>query len=786
MISGLINNQIVKSNMSKNSITIFLVVVILSICNTPLIAQDFYDINTINMIDITFEQPNWDSILAGFYQAGNGERLLATAVINGEEYDSIGVKYKGNSSYNSVQGPKKPFNIKLDYIIDNQDVDGYGTLKLSNGFKDPSFVRETIGYEIARKYTPASLANYINVYVNDVHIGLYTSVQSVDKDFLRSHFDESEGAFFKGDMTGGQGPGGGAATLEYRGDDSTSYYGSYEIQSDYGWEEMVHLCDTLNNYTDDIEEILDVDRALWQLAFHNVLLSLDSPINAPHNFYLYRTDNWQFNYIFWDLNMTFGTFNRTGLGPGSENLTIAELQVLSPLYNIDNPGFPILNKLLANQEYLRRYLSHMKTIIEENFSNGWYSTRSYEIQEIINDVVSADPNKLYSFDDFLINVENQAGTIPGIMQLMEARIDYLLGLDSFQNAPVIDEITTSPEPALPNSEASMTVNVDNAEIVKLEYRYRAGDRFETAEMFDDGSHNDGAADDGIYGVSITSGSYDMQYYIYAENANSGTFSPVRAEYEFHTLNVSNEVSDIVINEFLASNDTTMADQDGEFDDWIELYNTSDESISMLGLFLSDDSSNTTKWAFPDTSIAANDYLIIWADNDEEQVGLHANFKLSASGESLLLVNQNGDIVDGIAFGEQENDVSNGRFPNGTGPFADMIPSFSEENLEEYLGLVEEDSDLPTEVTLHQNHPNPFNPSTTIRFDLVSSGNAKILIFNLLGERVTTLLNRQVSAGTHEVVWNGTDSNGAKVSSGVYICLLQSENHQLVNKMILMK
>ncbi len=112
-------------------------------------AQNFYDINTINTIEIEFEESNWDYLLDQLKAAGNEERLMGAVTINGQAFDSVGVRYKGNSSYNSNQ-VKNPFNIKLDYIIDDQELDGYGTLKLSNGFKDPSFVRETLGYEIAR------------------------------------------------------------------------------------------------------------------------------------------------------------------------------------------------------------------------------------------------------------------------------------------------------------------------------------------------------------------------------------------------------------------------------------------------------------------------------------------------------------------------------------------------------------------------------------------------------------------------------------------------------------
>jgi len=107
--------------------------------------------------------------------------LLANINIDGTSYDSVGIRYKGYSSV-SIDRKKNPFNIKLDWLI-NQDHNGIDKIKLSNVIQDPSFIREALSYEIARKYMPASGANYAKVYINDVYWGLYTSVQDVDKGF---------------------------------------------------------------------------------------------------------------------------------------------------------------------------------------------------------------------------------------------------------------------------------------------------------------------------------------------------------------------------------------------------------------------------------------------------------------------------------------------------------------------------------------------------------------------------------------------------------------------------
>ena len=92
--------------------------------------NNFYDVDNVREIKMYFTQPNWDYILDSLYVAGDQERLIASIEIDGDSYDSVGVRYKGFSSV-SVNTIKNPFNIKLDYIDNNQNHEGFKKLKLS-------------------------------------------------------------------------------------------------------------------------------------------------------------------------------------------------------------------------------------------------------------------------------------------------------------------------------------------------------------------------------------------------------------------------------------------------------------------------------------------------------------------------------------------------------------------------------------------------------------------------------------------------------------------------------
>ena len=158
----------------------------------------------------------------------------------------------------------------------------------------------------------------------------------------------------------------------------------------------------------------------------------------------------------------------------------------------------------------------------------------------------------------------------------------------------------------------------------------------------------------------------------------------------HLLQAQNlNFGDIVINEFMASNDSlsTITDPDGGNPDWIELYNNTNEVVSLSGYYLSDNYTLPNKWAFPATAIIQpNGYLIVWSDNQPDQAGIHTTFKLSSAGEEIVLSKPNLQALDSLSFGQQQTNVSYARMPNGTGDFVfDTTPTPNANN-EENVGI----------------------------------------------------------------------------------------------------
>ena len=147
--------------------------ILLSFLTIQLSAQDFYDLYTLQTIKITFAESNWDQLLDTEKAGNEGYTMAQSVAINGEVYDSVGVKYKGNSTYQTNQ-VKNPFHIELDTYKEH-DHQGYKDIKLSNVAKDPSFLREVLSYDILGNYMDAPKSNYANVYaVSYTHLTLPT------------------------------------------------------------------------------------------------------------------------------------------------------------------------------------------------------------------------------------------------------------------------------------------------------------------------------------------------------------------------------------------------------------------------------------------------------------------------------------------------------------------------------------------------------------------------------------------------------------------------------------
>ncbi|MFN5184039.1 MAG: CotH kinase family protein [Bacteroidota bacterium] len=723
--------------------------------------SNFYDQNTIQNIEIFFSQPNWDYQMDTAKYGAEGYVLADSVRINGQRFFYPGVKYKGNSSYDSTY-KKNPLHIELDYLL-NQSFQSITDIKLSNGYGDPSMIREVLGFDILKNYMYCPKANFAKVFINGNYIGLYTNTENVGKDFCSSKFySTSNNTFFKCNPIVTPTPLT-KSNLKYISNDSSAYFNFYELKSTTGWNDLVKLCDTITNFPSSIPSNMDLDCILWMLAFNNAIINLDSYSGVfSQNYYLYKDNTGHFNPVVWDLNMSFGGFPFVGSGATSMgSLTIANMQQLTSNVHSTDAFWPLIKNVLSNLQYKRMYIAHLKTIINEAITSGNYANYSTQFQSLIDTAVLADTNKFFTYAQFQGSMNNNytfgSYSVPGISLLMNARSNYLNSTAEFlASQPSVSNINADSANSSINDSITITAYVNNANNVFLGYRNDFSEKFKRIIMFDDGLHEDGAAGDNIYGCKFLMTAPQSHYYVYAENTNAGIFSPERAEHEFYTANgniISADSGKVKINEILAVNVNGHQNEYLKNEDWIEFHNLTGNNINLYGLYLTDDPSNLTKFPFTVNSVVpANGFLTIWADESAAGPGtIHCNFKLSSNGEKLILSNQNGIILDSLNFGSQQTDISYGRCPDGTGSFLNFtVPSFNASNCT--VGINDKFE------TKFKFFPNPASSS----INLVSQDEDKIMIVEIINNLSQDELNMKTN-GEKNITRNLND-----LHDGIYI------------------
>ena len=656
--------------------------------------KGLYNAKTLRTIYLRFHDEDWYEQLGDFYRTD--VCVPADLIVDGKVYSSVGVSFRGSSSYFGLRdAEKKSFNITVDFADDKQRLLGYKTLNLLNGHSDASFLREVLYSRIARNYIPAPKANLVKLVINGESWGIYINSQQFNKDFLDEWFGTKKGVRFKV-------PPGRRGGLVDMGDTPESYHESYQLKTNEeeapdAWQDLMELCKTLAKTPDEqleakLSTIFNIDRALWFLALENAFIDSDGYFSRGSDYAIYQDTNGRFHLLPHDSNETFRF-----AGGGGPNSWSTDGGILSPVAQADDTTRPVIRRLFAIPHLRARYLAHLRTIAREWLDWEVLRPMIVEYQSLIDAEVKADDKKLYSYEAFATSHINDQSRGPGrggregrgapsFKQFVEQRREYLFIHPEIDSPVPTIESVSKPKKPLTNQPVKINAKIGgdvSVEMVFLYYTVGRLSSFERVPMSKNGNEYVGE----IPAVPVGK---KVRYYVEARSLKShGTtaFSPAKTEFEPLTYRVGAPIaqsSHVVINELMADNTVSYTDPQGEYDDWIELYNHSEHEIDLSGMYLSDNQKNPRRWQFPkNTKILAGGYLIVWADEDgNDQPGLHANFKLAKSGELLMLVDTdaNGNrVLSSVKFDKQRKDVALGRVPNGTGAFKTLAMTPGKQN-----------------------------------------------------------------------------------------------------------
>ncbi|MDA9161255.1 CotH kinase family protein [Crocinitomicaceae bacterium] len=426
---------------------------------------NLFSIDQVVNIELDFPQSDFWSQLEDNYtnMDVNGTiyipaKLTLTDVTGTYTFDSVGVRLKGNSSYGHP-GDKKSFKIDFNKYISGQNYDGIKKLNFSNGFKDPTFMREKIFFDISREHgVPCPRANFSTVTYNGEPWGFFTMVEQIDDQFLDWRMLDDNGNLFKAGSNFGGGDG--EASLEYLGNAQSAYESSYELKSNENandWSDLIEFIDFINNTSDSEFETnlgsqMDLGPFLSSAALDNLFGNLDSYTQSARNYYLYHNlgmDKWQ--WIKWDGNEAFGSYGFMGpLNPS--NLDI--------YYYASNR--PLLERVYASQILKDQYTSEVCLLINTIFNPDYLNPMIDDLKELIKNDVYADNNKMFSNTDFDTNIESDlsgggggpgpGGSIEGLKSFIQQRYNYLLTAIDCEpfagiTAEEINDISIYPNPS---------------------------------------------------------------------------------------------------------------------------------------------------------------------------------------------------------------------------------------------------------------------------------------------------------------------------------------------------
>jgi len=368
---------------------------------------DTFKVGEITEINIEISEEDWNDLCEN---AVDETYYPVDITVNGTMITDVGFRAKGSSSLTAVassDSDRYGFKVKFDEYVDDQTLNGLDMMVLNGSFSDPSYMREYLAYAASAYLdciTP--YASYTKLSINGEYFGLYLSIEAYKDSFVeRITADDEDAILYKAD--------GENCTL-LTSDDASGF--DIEVGEDEGNTNILNLIAILNNTTADnkeeLENILDVDSVLKAMAVNFVTGNYDSYNGSKaHNYYLLYTDG-KFEYIPWDYNMAFGGFSEDG----GKSVTV---DVESPFYNVDSSKRPLMEKLLAIEEYKERYLAYVDDLCDY-FSN--YEEKITDLKDLIYDDVKTDPTAFYTIEQFENNItasdvdlsqSTQTETIPG-------------------------------------------------------------------------------------------------------------------------------------------------------------------------------------------------------------------------------------------------------------------------------------------------------------------------------------------------------------------------------------
>ncbi len=679
---------------------------------------------------------------------------------------NVGIRFKGNTSRFAK---KKSFKLSFNTFKSGRNFYDVEKLNFNGEHNDPSVIREKLFWDaMYQNNLPALSCNYVKVFINGAYYGIYINIEDLDEIFTQTRFGNSDGNLYKCYY---------GADLTYKGVNGNSYKMTgnfcnkiqrvYELQNNIvadNYQSLADFINALNNlpadttYAAKIKKYFNVESYLQMMALEVASGHWDNYVWNNNNFFLYQnTYTNQMEYISYDADNTFG------IGWSSDDWGTKNVYQFNA-----GKTRPLFTKLLAIPEFKTKYDYYLYKFVSTTYDTSIIFPRIDSLHNLIWGAAVADTlrTKDYGFTvgQFHNSYSQTIGVAHvkyGLKPFFTARNTSIKQQISHNNIiPVLLNERHQPEFGSITDLLHFTISGFDDEsplALSLFYSFDLAGGFTKAFLFDDGLHQDGIAGDGYYGFSLPAhGNIDTCIFFYTATSPSGQVARYPS-YENLSLYLGIRSNlKLRINELMPKNTSVIADEFGEFDDWLEVYNLDNNAIDLSTLYLSNSLTNPTKFKLPAVTLPANKFSLFWCDNQTAQGIYHVNFKLSAGGEWVGLFDAKGLLIDSVSYLNANDNISYGRITDGLGSFiwlGNRTPGYSNQGNSYGLWIDNDYKSLDI-------FPNPANNS--IQFKL--QNNCKEFQYHLLNNLGQKIYHGIISNSEIEL-------NISSLPSGIYfLCI----------------
>ena len=357
-----------------------------------------FETGGVENIYITLTDVDWQDIIDN---AEDKEDHSASVTYKNVTLENIAFRTKGNSTLSHVATIQEgstgysrfSFKIDTNEYVSGQKLLNMKKLNFNNNYNDPSYMRETISYNVMRGLgLAAPRTSFVNLYINDELHGLYTMVEQVNDEFLEENFDDSNGDLYKPDDADNEGLVGHDLVWI---DAAYASYTAVELKTNEDTTENTALMNFLYeiNNGSNYDSVLDSDAMLRYFAASTVMSNLDSYQGSlSHNYYLYEQGD-KFLIIPWDFNESFGTFT---MGCGD----ITDLYIDEPTQGAISER-PLIKALFSTDANLETYHAYISELINGGeLDPAVISEEINAFETLISTSVANDPSAFYSHSQF--------------------------------------------------------------------------------------------------------------------------------------------------------------------------------------------------------------------------------------------------------------------------------------------------------------------------------------------------------------------------------------------------